>query len=133
MTIPTIINFKSIGSPELGYISIAEQQKDVPFEIKRAYWTYYTPQNVERGGHANIDKELVLIALSGSIVVTTELQNGEKKEYKLNKPDVGLYLPKLCWHTMKYSHSAVQLVLASNEYSKEDYIRDYSTYLTYNK
>lgn len=64
---PHIITFQSIGSSELGYLSVAEQNKDVPFEIKRVYWTYYTPQNVERGGHANINKELVLIAVAGTI------------------------------------------------------------------
>ena len=130
---PRIIKFDSIGSSNLGYISIAEQLINVPFDIRRAYWTYFTPQNVIRGGHANIEKELVLIAVAGIINVNAEMQNGDKFYFELNKPDIGLYLPKLCWHTMRYSHNAVQLVLASNHYSQSDYIRDYNNFLQYGK
>lgn len=131
MKAPYLIQFNSIGSRELGYISVAEQKIDVPFEIKRAYWTYYTPQDIVRGGHANINKELVLIAVAGIIEVKTELRDGTKNSYTLNQPDVGLYLPKLCWHKMQYSHSAVQLVLASNFYSIDDYIRDYNLFVNF--
>ena len=128
MNIPHIINFPSIGSSELGYISIAEELSLVPFKIQRVYWTYYTPQSVIRGGHANIEKELVLVAVSGTIIVTTELSNGLEQKYMLDSPDKGLYVPKLCWHTMKYSHNAVQMVIASNYYSESDYIRDYEIF-----
>jgi hypothetical protein len=126
---PYLIEFDSIGSSSLGYISVAEELNNIPFAIKRAYWTYYTPQDVFRGGHANIEKELVLVAMAGTIQIDTELRDGCKQTFVLHTPDKGLYLPKLCWHTMKYSHSAVQMVLASNFYSP--YIRDYQTFLTY--
>ena len=125
---PHIIRFRSIGQPSLGYISVAEQNDIIPFEIVRVYWTYYTPQNVTRGGHANIEKELVMIAVSGTITVTAEMNDGYKETFQLNKPDEGLYLPRLCWHTMQYSHNAVQMVIASNLYSEDDYIRDYSLF-----
>jgi hypothetical protein len=131
--IPRLIQFDSIGDSSLGYISVAEHLKNIPFEIRRTYWTYYTPQDVERGGHANINKEAILIAVAGIIQITTELISGEKENFMLNKPDVGLYLPKLCWHTMRYSHNSVQMVIASNLYSPEDYIRDYNTFLKYGK
>ncbi len=130
---PHIINFKSIGSSNLGYLSVAEENKEVPFEIKRAYWTYFTPQDVTRGGHANIDKELVLVAVAGTITINIELQDGFKATFTLSKPDEGLYLPKLCWHNMHYSHNAVQLVLASNLFSEDDYIRDYNKFKAYGK
>jgi hypothetical protein len=129
MNRPHIINFPSIGSSELGYISIAEELSLVPFKIQRVYWTYYTPQSVIRGGHANIEKELVLVAVSGIIVVTTELRDGFKQDFILNSPEKGLYVPKLCWHTMKYSHNAVQMVIASNLYRESDYIRDYNFFI----
>jgi hypothetical protein len=131
--IPKILEFQKTGSSELGYISIVEQLINIPFEISRVYWTYFTPQNVERGWHANIDKEMVLVAVSGIIEVYTELQNGIKKTFILDRPDIGLYMPKLCWHTMKYSHNAVQMVIASNLYSKSDYIRNYNVFLNYGK
>lgn len=133
MNNPYIIEFDSIGSPDLGYISVGQSLEKIPFEIKRAYWTYYTPQNIMRGGHANIDKELVLVAVSGYIKVTTEMGDGTKAEFLLNNPDQGLYMPKLCWHTMQYSHNAVQLVLASNFYSEGDYIRDYEMFQNYHQ
>jgi hypothetical protein len=125
---PFIIQFSSIGNPSLGYLSVAEQLEHIPFEIARVYWTYYTPQNVTRGGHANIEKELVIVAVCGAITITTELKSGFKKTFELNKPNIGLYLPKLCWHTMQYSHNAVQMVVASNLYSEDDYIRDYNVF-----
>jgi hypothetical protein len=130
---PYIIQFDSIGDTALGYISVAEENKNIPFTIKRTYWTYYTPQSVNRGGYANIDKELVLIAVAGTIKVDTELQNGHTQQFVLDRPHIGLFMPKLCWHTMKYTHNSVQLVLASNFYSASDYIRDYSQFQTYGK
>ena len=83
---PFIIQFSSIGNPTLGYLSVAEQQGDVPFEIARVYWTYFTPQNVNRGGHANIEKELVLVAVAGSITVTTEMRDGTTGCFVLDHP-----------------------------------------------
>ena len=130
---PFIINFNSIGSSNLGYLSVAEENKEVPFEIKRSYWTYFTPHDVTRGGHANIDKELVLIAVAGSISINIEMQDGFTDHFNLSKPNEGLYLPSLCWHEMHYSHNAVQLVLASNFYSEEDYLRDYNLFKNYGK
>jgi hypothetical protein len=128
---PYIIQFKSIGSSDLGYLSVAEENNEIPFKLKRAYWTYYTPQDVARGGHANINKELVLVAVAGNITINIEMLDGFKKEFTLSRPHEGLYIPKLCWHTMYYSHNAVQLVLASNLYTVDDYIRSYEIFKEY--
>jgi dTDP-4-dehydrorhamnose 3,5-epimerase-like enzyme len=125
---PFLIQFASIGNSALGYLSVAEQQDAIPFNIARVYWTYFTPQNVTRGGHANIEKELVLVAVAGSITVTTEMRDGTTSCFVLDNPSKGLYIPNLCWHTMQYSHNAVQMVIASNLYSEEDYIRDYDSF-----
>ncbi|MCK4923048.1 MAG: FdtA/QdtA family cupin domain-containing protein [Bacteroidales bacterium] len=126
---PYLIKFNSIGAPAIGYISVAEQQCEIPFDIKRVYWTYFTPERIERGGHANIEKELVLVAVAGSIIIETETITRKKETFQLNKPNIGLYIPSLCWHKMKYTHNAVQMVVASNHYSENDYIRDYSIFL----
>ncbi len=125
---PSVIQFESIGDTTLGYISVCEEIKNIPFEMQRVYWTYFTPQSITRGGHANINKELVLVAVSGIITVTTELRDGTKDTFLLDHPSKGLYIPRLCWHTMQYSHNAVQMVIASNLYSEEDYIRDYQSF-----
>ncbi len=124
---PYIINFSSIGDSNLGYISVAENSK-LPFETKRVYWTYFTPNNVERGNHAHKQLEQVIIATSGIIHLTIENRKGEISEFVLDKPEKGLYIPPYHWRKIKFSHSSVLLCLASMEYDEKDYIRDYETY-----
>lgn len=121
--VPYLLEFPTMGRRELGYISVAEGDT-IPFDIKRVYWTYHTPQDVVRGNHAHIDLEQVLVAVSGVIEIEVTLQNGEKKQFTLNSPNKGLYLPNMCWRTMKYSHNAVQMCLASAVYDEQDYIRE---------
>ncbi|MDP2452530.1 MULTISPECIES: FdtA/QdtA family cupin domain-containing protein [unclassified Kaistella] len=125
---PHFLQLNKIGSPNLGYISVAENSDNIPFEIKRVYWTYYTPQDVTRGGHAHYDLEQVIVAVSGTITFTTEDLKGNKEEFILDSPDKGLYIPKLIWRDIKFSHSAVLLCIASEKYIAEDYIRDYKTF-----
>lgn len=126
---PFLIEFPKIGKPELGYISIAENE-NLPFVPKRVYWTYFTPEEVERGGHSHYDLHQILVAVAGKITVTTELLDGDKQEFVLEKPNVGLFIPKMCWRTMKYTHNAVQMCIASIEYDEKDYIRDYQEFLS---
>lgn len=127
-TNPCLINFDSIGDTSLGYITIAQKNKKVPFEIKRVYWTYYTPHHVVRGNHAHHKLEQLIFAVSGVIDFELENNNGQKFSFKLDKPDVGLYIPPLHWRVIKFSHSSVLLCLASEEYKEEDYIRDYTLF-----
>lgn len=122
---PHLIEFSKIGDPGIGYLSIAQSQTSVPFPIRRAFWAYYTPDSILRGRHAHHRTEMVLIAVAGRIIVTTETAGHGTEIFTLESPNVGLYMPVLCWHTMQYSHNAVQLVLASTEYDEKDYIRDY--------
>jgi hypothetical protein len=61
------------------------------------------------------------------------LQNKSKKLFVLDRPDVGLFMPELCWHSMEYSHNAVQVVVASNRFSENDYIRNYDQFFTFRK
>ena len=125
---PYLIHFPKLGEPGIGYISVTEQQQLVPFEVKRIFWTYYTPESIVRGRHAHHVTEQVLIAAAGRIIVTTELADGTLQTFRLEDPNVGLYVPPHAWHTMQYSHSAVQLVLASQPYNEADYIRGYEQF-----
>ena len=125
---PYIIEFPKIGDPSIGYISVAEAQKQVDFEVKRIFWTYYTPESIVRGRHAHHETSMVLIAVSGRIIVNTETIDGEIETFVLEKPNVGLVLPPYTWHTMQYSHSAVQMVWASTLYDEKDYIRSYDEF-----
>lgn len=125
---PHIIEFPKLGRSDIGYISVAEQQKQVPFEILRTFWTYYTPESIVRGRHAHHHTEQVLVAVAGRIIVTTELPDGTIQTFRLEDPHQGLYIPPHAWHTMQYSHSAVQLVFASTLYDESDYIRDFEDF-----
>ena len=124
---PKKIEFSKIGSSELGYISVAQNSK-LPFEIKRVYWTYFTPDSVIRGHHAHHDLEQIIFATSGQIEFVLEDLHGNKETYLLNSPNIGLYIPKLYWRTIKFSHNAVLMCLASMEYGEADYIRDYEEF-----
>jgi hypothetical protein len=124
---PHILEFKRIGDSSLGYISVAEKEA-LPFEVKRVYWTYFTPEDVQRGGHAHYDLEQILIAVAGRIIVKTELLDGSKEEFVLDKPNTGLFIPKMCWREMQYTHNAVQICIASLAYTEDDYIRDYQIF-----
>ena len=127
ITEPKLIQFPKIGNSSLGYISLAENET-LPFEVKRIYWTYFTPEDVERGGHAHHDLEQILVALTGKITVNTEMPEGSKNTFVLESPNQGVYLPKYSWHIMQYSHNAVQMCIASMVYEESDYIRDYNEF-----
>ena len=124
---PCIIEFPKLGKSSYGYISPAEKE-NLPFEVKRIYWTYYTPEDVERGGHSHIDLQQILIAVAGTITVNTETLNGHKQVFILDNPSIGLLIPKLCWREMKYTHNAVQMCIASIVYDERDYIRNYNDF-----
>ena len=105
------------------------QEDIVPFEFKRVYYLFDVPSNSFRGGHSHINQSAVLIALSGSFEVI--LNDGtEKKSFLLNKPNIGLYIPTGIWRELdNFSSGAVCLVLASDVYDEEDYIRDFDEFL----
>jgi hypothetical protein len=126
-SLPHIIEFPRIGDPGLGFISVAEKET-LPFEVKRVYWTYHTPENIERGKHAHYDLEQILIAITGSITVSTEMPGGIQHVFVLDRPNIGLYIPRMCWRDIRYSAGASQVCLANMEYDEADYIRDYQQF-----
>lgn len=126
---PQLIQFQTHGESAIGYLAVAQIQQEIPFEVKRLFWTYFTPQSVIRGRHAHHVTSMVLIAVHGRIEVRTEMLSGQKSDFLLDRPDVGVYMPPLTWHTMQYSHDAVQLVLTDTEYVATDYIRSYEEFV----
>ena len=123
-----LFNLPSIGNSVEGYITVSEAAKSIPFEIKRVYWTYYTPQNVIRGFHAHKTLRQVIFAIGGVIRFTVEQPNGNRKDYLLNEPHIGLYLPPYSWREIQFSHNAVLLCLASEYFDESDYIRKYEDF-----
>lgn len=104
---------------------------DIPFNIARVYWVYDVPSGESRGGHAHKRLKQFVVAVSGSFNVT--LDNGcEKQIFHLNHPYQGLLINTGVWRTLDdFSSGAVCLVLASEPFSEEDYIRDYGEFLEY--
>jgi len=131
MNKPKLILLDKIGASDLGFITVVETNKNIPFNLQRVYWTYFTPQDVIRGGHAHKELEQVIFAVSGVIIFNTENLNGEREKFILDNPSKGLYIPKLVWRDIQFSHNAVLLCLASELYDENDYIRDYNEFITY--
>ena len=112
-----------------GNLSFAEQNNQIPFEIKRTYWIYDVPGGENRGGHAFRETEEFIIALSGAFDVIVDDGN-ERKTFSLNRSYYGLYIPKGMWREMEnFSTNSLALEFASTVYDEGDYIRDYDEYL----
>lgn len=114
---------------ERGMLVALEEYSDIPFEIKRVYYMYDTKPDVHRGFHAHKNLQQILVCIHGSCKIL--LDNGkEKKVVSLEKPYEGLYVSNDMWREMyDFSEDAVLLVLASEPYREEDYIRDYDEFL----
>lgn len=128
----SVYDAKIVGLPKIedprGNLSIIEQMKQIPFEIKRAYWIYDVPGGKDRGGHAYKDNQEFIVALSGSFDVV--LDDGHNKQtFTLNRSYCGLLVPKGMWRTMtNFSTNSLALVLSSTEYDENDYIMDYNEF-----
>jgi dTDP-4-dehydrorhamnose 3,5-epimerase-like enzyme len=127
-----ILSLPKIGD-ERGNLSIIEQTKQIPFEIKRVHWIYDVPGGIDRGGHAYKETEEFIVALSGSFDVVVDDGN-DRKTYPLNRSYFGLYVPKGMWRTMtNFSTNSLALVLSSTEYNEHDYVSDYEEYKIWRK
>jgi len=116
-----------------GNISVIENGKTIPFKVKRIYYLYDVPGGESRGGHAHKNLRQLIVAASGSFDVT--LNDGYlKRTYSINRPYQGLLVVPGIWRELdNFSSGSVCLVLASTEYSAEDYIRDYDEFIEYKK
>ena len=124
---PRIINLPKILD-ERGNLSLVQELKDIPFNIKRTYWIYDVPGGENRGGHAYKENQEFIVALSGSFDVI--LDNGiEVKTFSLNRSYYGLYVPKGIWRKMtNFSTNSLALILASTHFDITDYIYHYDTF-----
>ena len=118
---------------EKGNITVVENGVSVPFGIKRVYYLYDVAGGESRGGHAHKDLYQLIVAASGSFTVT--LDDGKvKRTFLLNRPYQALMVVPGIWRTLDdFSSGAVCLVLASECYTEDDYIRDYDEFITYTK
>ena len=110
-----------------GNLSVIEGNA-IPFEMKRVYYLYDIPSGGRRGGHSHINQQELLVALSGSFDVILNDGN-EQKTVTLNKPNVGLLIVNGIWRELQnFSSGSVCLVLASDVFEEEDYVRDFEAY-----
>lgn len=127
----TIIELDKHHSDRKGNITVVENNKDIPFEVRRTYYLYDVPGGESRGAHAHKELSQLIIAASGSFTVT--LNDGKvKRSFLLNRPYQGLYVVPGIWRDLDdFSSGSVCLVLASHEYDEADYIRNYEEFLKF--
>jgi len=114
-----------------GNLTFVEGGRQIPFSIKRIYYLDAVPGGADRGGHGHKALKQVIIALAGSFDVTLD-DGRNKKKYHLNRSHRGLYVCPMVWrHIDNFSSGSVCLVLASQVYDKNDYLRDYEKFLSY--
>lgn len=124
-----MLNFPQLGD-ERGELIVVEGAQNIPFEIKRVFYICKTLENVVRGQHANLRTEFVLINVAGSSKVKVIDESGNEMIVVLNKPNTGVYLPKMVWKEMyDFSPDSVLLVITNTHYDGKEYIRDYEEYL----
>ena len=130
------MNYKIIDIPKInntkGNIGVVENDT-IPFDVKRVYYLFDVPSGAKRGGHAHKKLKQVILAISGSFDVV--LKDGKSKEIiTLNRPDKGLLIENNIWRELEnFPSGSVCLVLASEEFSENDYIRSYKDYLSFLK
>ncbi len=125
-----IIHFPKLHN-RLGNLTPVQNNLEVPFAIKRVYYLYDVPGGEERGGHAHRRLEQIVIAASGSFDITIN-DGRNKKTVSLNRPYYGLHIPPGLWRDISnFSSGAILLVLASELYNPDDYIRSYEEYVKF--
>lgn len=123
-----IIELPKISDPR-GNLTFIENSCHIPFDIRRVYYLYDVPGGSDRGSHAHKNLHQFIVAMSGSFDV--ELDDGRnKKRFHMNRSHYGLYVCPMMWRYLdNFSSGAVCMVLASDLYSEEDYLRDYDGFL----
>ena len=127
-----IIQLPKINDPR-GNLTFIEGSNHILFDIKRVFYLYDVPTGEDRGAHAHYNLHQFIICLSGSFDVAVD-DGDTKKIIHLNRPWKGLHIPPMIWAAeVSFDPGTVCLVLASNRYQEEDYIRDYNQYLNEKK
>lgn len=124
-----IIDFPKISDPR-GNLTFLQYPDQIPFEIKRVFWTYDVPGGEIRGGHSYKKQEEIIIALSGSFDVVILDKNGKKCVINLNRSYFGLYIPPNTWrHIENFSTNSLSLHLSNSIYDVSDYVTNYEEHL----
>lgn len=123
-----LLQFDEFGD-DRGRLVVVESGMDIPFEIKRVFYIYGSDPDVVRGRHANRRSEFVLINVAGTSKVRVVDRSGNEMVISLTRPHTGIYLPAMVWKDMyEFSRDSVLLVLSSEHYDPNEYIRDFDEF-----
>ena len=123
-----LLQFQENGD-ERGRLVVIEGAQDIPFKIKRVFYIYGSESNVVRGNHANRHSEFVLINVAGTSKVRIVDRSGNEMIISLTRPHTGVFLPAMVWKEMyDFSEDSVLLVLSSEHYDPNEYIRDFDEF-----
>ena len=127
-----LLEINQIGDRR-GHITVVENHREIPFDVKRVFYLYDIPGGESRGAHAHKECHQLLVAASGGYQV--EVNDGiEKNIFNLNRPNQALHIPPGIWASeINFTSGSICLVLASHVYQEDDYIRDYETFKSYKK
>ncbi len=125
-TEPAIIVNEFTGNHQRGFIVSTQQAANLPFAIRRVFWSFDVPEFIIRGNHAHREDQKVLIAVHGTITIETE--TSKKRKFILDSPFQALYVPALCWIKLQFAPNSVLLALSSTDFSEQDYIRHYEEF-----
>lgn len=124
-----VLNLDTVNHQRRGNLTVCENGRNMPFDVKRVYYLYDVPGGESRGGHSHRELHEMIVAVSGSFTVTLD-DGKEKRSYMLNRSNKGLHIVPGIWRTLDdFSSGAVCLVLASDKYVEADYIRLYEDFL----
>jgi dTDP-4-dehydrorhamnose 3,5-epimerase-like enzyme len=111
-----------------GNLTALENNINIPFDVKRIYYLYDVPGGVERGGHAHKELQQFIMAVSGSFEVLID-DGTNRKIVNLDRPYIGLHITPGIWRELlNFSSGSICLVLASEKYDENDYIREYKEF-----
>ena len=114
-----------------GNLTVVENGRDVPFDVKRVYYLYDVPGGATRGGHAHRELSQLIVAVSGCFSVMFD-DGHNQRVFQLNRSNVGIYIAPGIWRVLDdFSSGSVCLVLASEKYDESDYIYDYDEFVSY--
>lgn len=124
-----VLHFPQRGDERGELIVIEGSGQDIPFDIKRAFYMYGSVPDVIRGQHANRKSEFVLINVAGTSKIKVIDGSGQEEVYILDRPHMGVYIPKMVWKEMyDFSQDSVLLVLSNEHYDEDEYIRDFESF-----
>lgn len=113
-----------------GRLSFMDQGRDLPIPVKRIYWIYDVEEGAQRGDHAHVNSDRVIICVKGSVSVALEDTSEKKYSFELNDPSNALYFPRLHWINLKFTADAILVVASSCTYSDDVMITDYDKFKT---